>query len=70
MSKNKFVHLAVERVLFLAMEVLGHQTLRQLTAQGLEIIIVGDNDFYSQRGQVSCTSFGTSGYPMNNECCV
>lgn len=51
-SKNKFVQLAIERVLFLALQINGIQAARQATTQGLEIVIVGDNDFYSQRGQV------------------
>ncbi|KAG8863525.1 hypothetical protein FRB96_008265 [Tulasnella sp. 330] len=52
-SKNKFVQLAVERVLFLSMQINGIQAAREATAQGLEIVIVGDNDFYSQRGQLA-----------------
>ncbi|KIO32266.1 hypothetical protein M407DRAFT_112172 [Tulasnella calospora MUT 4182] len=51
--KNKFVQLALERVLFLAIEKVGYQLLKVATDQGLEIIIVGDNDFYSQRNQLS-----------------
>ncbi|KAG8907936.1 phosphomevalonate kinase [Tulasnella sp. 403] len=53
LTKNKFIQLAIERVLFIAIEVRGSQNLRQATAQGLDIIIVGDNDFYSQRGQLA-----------------
>ncbi|KAG8981541.1 phosphomevalonate kinase [Tulasnella sp. JGI-2019a] len=52
-SKNKFVQLAIERVLFLSLQISGIQAARQATAQGLEIVIVGDNDFYSQRGQLA-----------------
>lgn len=51
-SKNKFVQLAIERVLFLAIEIKGVQHIRLVTTPGLDITIVGDNDFYSQRGQV------------------
>ncbi|KAG8989129.1 phosphomevalonate kinase, partial [Tulasnella sp. 427] len=52
-SKNKFVQLALERVLFLAIEKIGYQALKVATDQGLEVIIVGDNDFYSQRNQLA-----------------
>ena len=52
-TKNKFVQLALERTLLLAWELQGAATLRATLAHGLDISIVGDNDFYSQRKQVT-----------------
>ncbi|CCM01462.1 uncharacterized protein FIBRA_03516 [Fibroporia radiculosa] len=52
-SKNKFVHLALQRTLALAHQVLGEGTLQNKLAYGLDITIVGDNDFYSQRAQLA-----------------
>ncbi|KZT26747.1 Phosphomevalonate kinase [Neolentinus lepideus HHB14362 ss-1] len=51
-SKNKFVHLAIQRTLSLALEVRGAPALKDVLAGGLDIAIVGDNDFYSQRAQL------------------
>ena len=52
LSKNKFVQLAVERTLSLALEIKGWESL-QNTLTDIEITILGDNDFYSQRAQVN-----------------
>lgn len=52
LSKNKFVQLALERTLLLALEYQGAAHLRY-TLKSLEITILGDNDFYSQRAQVT-----------------
>jgi hypothetical protein len=55
-TKNKFVQLAIERVLLLALELKGASYLREQLKSGYDIVIAGDNDFYSQRAQV-CFSF-------------
>ncbi|CAL1707563.1 unnamed protein product [Somion occarium] len=52
-SKNKFVHLALERTLALALELKGLQALQENLSNDLAITIVGDNDFYSQRAQLA-----------------
>ena len=52
-TKNKFVQLALQETLRLAWESRGPQELRELLSLGLDITIAGDNDFYSQRAQVS-----------------
>lgn len=49
LKKNKFLFLAVEKVLSLAAEIRGTADLRKTLSRGLDITIVGDNDFYSQR---------------------
>ena len=54
-SSNKFVHLALQHTIALAVEVNGVNTIREQLAEGLCITIVGDNDFYSQRTTV-CSS--------------
>ncbi|KDQ53490.1 hypothetical protein JAAARDRAFT_136908 [Jaapia argillacea MUCL 33604] len=51
-TKNKFVQLAVQRTLSLALETKGSPALREAISKGLDIVIVGDNDFYSQRSQL------------------
>lgn len=52
LSKNKFVHLALERTLTLASQLRGSKALQERLSHDLAITIVGDNDFYSQRAQV------------------
>ncbi|EIN11828.1 Phosphomevalonate kinase [Punctularia strigosozonata HHB-11173 SS5] len=52
-SKNKFVHLALQRTLALAIELKGVAEIQNKLAPGLDIAIVGDNDFYSQRAQLA-----------------
>ena len=47
------MQLAIERVLLLALEVKGASALREQLRSGYDIVIVGDNDFYSQRAQVN-----------------
>ncbi|KAJ4497135.1 phosphomevalonate kinase [Lentinula lateritia] len=51
-SKNKFVHLALQHTISLACEARGVPAIQDLLARGLDIAIVGDNDFYSQRAQL------------------
>ncbi|KAJ3735703.1 phosphomevalonate kinase [Lentinula guzmanii] len=52
-SKNKFVHLALQNTIALACEVRGITPVLDVLARGLDIAIVGDNDFYSQRAQLT-----------------
>ncbi|KAI1796392.1 phosphomevalonate kinase [Ganoderma leucocontextum] len=52
-TKNKFVHLALQRTLTLATERRSAGTLQNSLSHGLDITIVGDNDFYSQRAQLA-----------------
>ncbi|GBE81087.1 ribosomal protein S5 domain 2-type protein [Sparassis latifolia] len=52
-SRNKFVHLALQRTLSLALEVLSAGALQNSLSYGIDITIVGDNDFYSQRAQLA-----------------
>lgn len=51
-SKNKFVHLALQKTIALAVELRGAAQIQEALTQGLDIAIVGDNDFYSQRAKV------------------
>jgi len=55
-SKNKFVHLALQKTLSLALEAKGPAELEQALGAGLDITIVGDNDFYSQQDQARIPS--------------
>ncbi|KAH9920041.1 ribosomal protein S5 domain 2-type protein [Fomitopsis serialis] len=55
-SKNKFVHLALQRTLSLALEARGAGALQNSLSYGLDITIAGDNDFYSQRAQLAAKS--------------
>lgn len=57
-SKNKFVHLALERTLTLASQLRGSKALQERLSYDLTVTIVGDNDFYSQRAQV-CPNLAT-----------
>ncbi|KAI0063609.1 Phosphomevalonate kinase [Artomyces pyxidatus] len=52
-STNKFVQLALQKTLSLALEVKGAAELSQVLTHGLDITIAGDNDFYSQRDQLA-----------------
>lgn len=51
-SKNKFVHLALQHTLSLAVEIKGVDAVREALSRALDITIVGDNDFYSQRSRL------------------
>ncbi|KAH9998520.1 ribosomal protein S5 domain 2-type protein [Russula compacta] len=51
-SNNKFVHLALQKTLSLALEAKGPADLEHTLGAGLDITIVGDNDFYSQQDQL------------------
>ncbi|KAH9940511.1 Phosphomevalonate kinase [Epithele typhae] len=52
-GKNKFVHLALQRTLALVVELKSAGTTQNALGHGLDITIVGDNDFYSQRAQLA-----------------
>ncbi|KAH9924595.1 ribosomal protein S5 domain 2-type protein [Amylocystis lapponica] len=50
-SSNKFVHLALQCTLALALEAQSAGALQNRLSYGLDITITGDNDFYSQCAQ-------------------
>jgi phosphomevalonate kinase len=58
-ERNKFVEIALRETFKLAQALVGVETIRKCLKDqngveaGLEIVIVGDNDFYSQRRSVS-----------------
>lgn len=52
-SKNKFVHIALQSTIQLVSEIIGADSVNATLSHGLDIAIVGDNDFYSQRAAVS-----------------
>ncbi|KAF8625423.1 hypothetical protein AX15_005385 [Amanita polypyramis BW_CC] len=52
-AKNKFVHLALHHTLALATEVNGTPSLETALSRGLDITILGDNDFYSQSAKLA-----------------
>lgn len=52
-GKNKFVHLALQHTLNLVAEIHSVAQVQERLLHGLDIAAVGDNDFYSQRAQVS-----------------
>jgi phosphomevalonate kinase len=51
-GKNKFVELTLRNVFQYAAERLGADELSKRLATGLDIVVLADNDFYSQRQQV------------------
>ncbi|KAN0060338.1 phosphomevalonate kinase [Thecaphora frezii] len=56
-GRNPFVSLAILYTLRLASEILGAEVLRRflsaVSPSGIELVVVGDNDFYSQRDTLS-----------------
>lgn len=52
-SRNKFVHLALQYTLALVREIKGFEGVQESLVDGLDIVIAGHNDFYSQRASVS-----------------
>ncbi|KAH0589486.1 hypothetical protein H2248_005233 [Termitomyces sp. 'cryptogamus'] len=52
-SKNKFVYLALQVTLVLVAEISGITSMNTTLSKGLDIAIVGDNDFYSQREKLA-----------------
>ncbi|KAL7410718.1 phosphomevalonate kinase [Mrakia frigida] len=55
-GKNKFVRIAVEKTLKVAEELVGKEKVAEGIKGGWDIIILGDNDFYSQRKQLESLS--------------
>ncbi|KAF8200810.1 phosphomevalonate kinase [Pholiota molesta] len=51
-QKNKFVHLALQHTIALAVEIKGLAAVQETLSRPLDITIVGDNDFYSQRAKL------------------
>jgi phosphomevalonate kinase len=51
-STNKFVHLALQNTISLAAEISGIKSVIEKLASGIDIAVIGDNDFYSQREKV------------------
>ncbi|KAG2206315.1 hypothetical protein INT47_007329, partial [Mucor saturninus] len=51
-SQNKFVETCLKFSLDVILQRIGSQALNEKLAQGIEITIVGANDFYSQRAQL------------------
>ncbi|EJU04392.1 phosphomevalonate kinase [Dacryopinax primogenitus] len=51
--RNKFVQLAIQRSLLLALELKGAASLESSLSKGLNIYILGANDFYSQRSALA-----------------
>ena len=49
---NKFVQLTVDCALRYALEVVGEEGVRKGLGNGVEIIVLADNDFYSQSDKV------------------
>ncbi|KAJ7072316.1 ribosomal protein S5 domain 2-type protein [Mycena amicta] len=52
-STNKFIQLALQNTLSLASEIKGSGHVQTMLSCGIDVYIVGDNDFYSQRAQLS-----------------
>ena len=50
------MHLALQKTLALALEAKGPAVLEQALGAGLDVTIVGDNDFYSQQDQARIPS--------------
>jgi hypothetical protein len=50
---NKFVQLTIDCALRYALEVVGEEGVRKGLGSGVEIIVLADNDFYSQSDKVS-----------------
>jgi phosphomevalonate kinase len=51
-TKNNFVQLALEKTIRLAVELKEKTIIQEVLSRGIDIAIVGDNDFYSQRATV------------------
>jgi phosphomevalonate kinase len=50
---NKFVQLTLDCALRYAVEVIGEEGIRKGLGGGIEIVVLADNDFYSQSDKVS-----------------
>jgi phosphomevalonate kinase len=55
---NKFVQLTLDCALRYAVEVIGEEGIRKGLGGGIEIVVLADNDFYSQSDKVSHVSGG------------
>ncbi|KAI8048454.1 Phosphomevalonate kinase [Thamnidium elegans] len=51
-SRNKFVETCLKYTLQVILERVNHSLVEQKLSHGIDITIVGDNDFYSQRAQL------------------
>ncbi|KAI8644857.1 ribosomal protein S5 domain 2-type protein [Parasitella parasitica] len=51
-SSNKFVETCLKFTLHVVLERIGAEQLNRLLSKGIQVTIVGDNDFYSQRAQL------------------
>lgn len=49
---NKFVQLTIDCALRYALEVVGEEGVKKGLGSGVEIIVLADNDFYSQSDKV------------------
>lgn len=54
------MHIALQTTLSVVAELRGGEALRNSLTHGLDIIIVGGNDFYSQRSKVCVVHIGGS----------
>ncbi|PFH51483.1 hypothetical protein AMATHDRAFT_142322 [Amanita thiersii Skay4041] len=52
-SPNKFIYFALQHSLALAIETNGVAVIKEALSTGLDIAILGDNDFYSQRTKMA-----------------
>ncbi|KAL9711867.1 phosphomevalonate kinase [Leucoagaricus gongylophorus] len=53
LTKNKLVQLAIEKTIKLGIELKGATAIQESVLEGLDIAIVGDNDFYSQHATIA-----------------
>lgn len=51
-ASNKFVHLTLHAALNYASEKIGWGKVEQVLGDGLEVVVLADNDFYSQSDKV------------------
>ncbi|KAG9116828.1 phosphomevalonate kinase, partial [Ceratobasidium sp. 392] len=52
-SNNRFVHIALEGTLAIALEIRGADAFLSALGSGLDIYVLGANDFYSQRASLA-----------------
>ncbi|KAF7288656.1 Ferrochelatase, mitochondrial [Mycena chlorophos] len=52
-TQNKFIYLALQNTISLSVEIKGAVYIQSLLTPGVDVSIVGDNDFYSQRAQLA-----------------
>lgn len=56
-GNNKFVAITLAQVLQYARDTIGSELLMERIGHGLDVVVLADNDFYSQREQVSDMCF-------------